>query len=335
MYTTTVQQEYEECYARTVFNNGYYYYYLLPELGTFSSNDSILLVNKLAAQVKGHQFNLGVTGAEGLKTLEMVTHTIHRVHKAVRAVKHGRFDLALRALGAADGMKNRRAARALTSKDVSSTWLELQYGWMPLFQDVHSGMEAYAAIADKPRKKTYHATLSRTFGRPDVKAYDFYGRFLFTHSSTQMIKRKLTIEVVEDVTLSSSLGLLNPLSVAWELMPFSFVADWFIPIGDYLEAKAGFPNVTGRFLQSTHDIRTTKCIGNPLVNFAAGWDGTLCGYNDRRDFHGSTYSGSSHAFSRTLPDNLFVPLPSFKPLSSAFSGGHIKNAIALLHQAVS
>jgi hypothetical protein len=31
-------------------------------------------------------------------------------------------------------------------------------------------------------------------------------------------------------------GLVNPFEVAWEIVPFSFVADWFLPIGRYLSA---------------------------------------------------------------------------------------------------
>jgi len=30
-------------------------------------------------------------------------------------------------------------------------------------------------------------------------------------------------------------GFNNPLSVLWETTPFSFVGDWFFPIGDYLQ----------------------------------------------------------------------------------------------------
>lgn len=36
--------------------------------------------------------------------------------------------------------------------------------------------------------------------------------------------------------LPGRFGLLNPLEVIWELVPLSFVADWFLPIGDYLSA---------------------------------------------------------------------------------------------------
>jgi hypothetical protein len=46
----------------------------------------------------------------------------------------------------------------------------------------------------------------------------------------------------------SSLGLTNPLNVAWELVPFSFVVDWFIPIGDFFNGlipPQGISNVSG------------------------------------------------------------------------------------------
>jgi hypothetical protein len=34
----------------------------------------------------------------------------------------------------------------------------------------------------------------------------------------------------------NQIGLANPLSIAWEVVPFSFVVDWGLPIGNVLEA---------------------------------------------------------------------------------------------------
>jgi hypothetical protein len=32
------------------------------------------------------------------------------------------------------------------------------------------------------------------------------------------------------------LGLTNPLAIAWELVPFSFVLDWLVPVGTWLQS---------------------------------------------------------------------------------------------------
>jgi hypothetical protein len=41
---------------------------------------------------------------------------------------------------------------------------------------------------------------------------------------------------VKELNTLGKLGLTNPLSAAWNLATLSFVVDWFIPIGDYLDA---------------------------------------------------------------------------------------------------
>lgn len=39
-----------------------------------------------------------------------------------------------------------------------------------------------------------------------------------------------------EIRKCTGLGLLNPLQVAWETVPFSFMLDWLLPVGDFLEA---------------------------------------------------------------------------------------------------
>jgi len=39
-------------------------------------------------------------------------------------------------------------------------------------------------------------------------------------------------------------GLANPAALAWELIPFSFVADWFVGVGDYLNAQTALLGLT-------------------------------------------------------------------------------------------
>lgn len=46
----------------------------------------------------------------------------------------------------------------------------------------------------------------------------------------------------KNLFLANRLGLVNPAAVAWELVPFSFVVDWFTNFGGYLD---GFTDLVG------------------------------------------------------------------------------------------
>jgi hypothetical protein len=40
--------------------------------------------------------------------------------------------------------------------------------------------------------------------------------------------------------LANKLGFVNPAVIAWELVPFSFVVDWFVPVGNFLSQWTDF-----------------------------------------------------------------------------------------------
>jgi hypothetical protein len=39
-------------------------------------------------------------------------------------------------------------------------------------------------------------------------------------------------------------GFTNPLNLGWEILPFSFVVDWFLPVGNYLETLSAWDGLT-------------------------------------------------------------------------------------------
>lgn len=57
----------------------------------------------------------------------------------------------------------------------------------------------------------------------------------------------------------TALGLLNPAAIVWEAIPFSFILDWFVRIGDWIEDNMTVVqpfNGTVRIHSSNHTIRT-------------------------------------------------------------------------------
>ena len=55
-----------------------------------------------------------------------------------------------------------------------------------------------------------------------------------------------------NLLLANRLGLVNPLSVAWELVPFSFVVDWFSGVGNVLD---GYTDLLGLSVVDTYSVR--------------------------------------------------------------------------------
>lgn len=286
----------------------------------WKANDEIDLMNKLAGATNGHEFNLAVTGSQGKQTVDLVVATTRRFFEAFKQLKRGRIDLAARSLGVAPPRKGGRLSRrGLVTKDVSSLWLEIQYGWNPMLQDIHGAMTAFAAIADRPRISQYKVSGSAT---GDYSAVFKSGGFRIGWLNQEMkVSRQIIAELSEPASTGRGLGLMNPASVVWELTPFSFVADWFLPIGDYLAALQTIPNLEGRFLVTEKSVVQTDFEGREMDNYLSS-----------TFYVGARNLGKYVVFSRSPLGSLYVPLPNFVPPSKAMSAGRIANAVSLLHQ---
>lgn len=113
----------------------------------------------------------------------------------------------------------------------------------------------------------------------------------------------------------TNVGLTNPLEVAWELVPFSFVLDWALPIGEWLsvlDADLGWRFRSG---SCTHFRKTNVSCRRLYDNYAyvkGDWrGGTKSVAMDRKVYHDS-------------------PLPRFPSIKNPFSLGHVANGFALL-----
>lgn len=131
------------------------------------------------------------------------------------------------------------------SKTASNLWLEWSYGWIPFMLDVKSASEVLWELQQRPADtlvrvrateasetvvtEKFTAELGIPVGQDSFAIY--WGNKETVRKQDERQRWALTPNSLD---MPGKLGLTNPLEVAWELMPFSFVADWFLPIGDYL-----------------------------------------------------------------------------------------------------
>lgn len=122
-----------------------------------------------------------------------------------------------------------------------NTWLEWKYGWQSLMTDVVGLSKTIEDVRSKD------ANLDGVIKTSVTRRSSLTGPYSIEQSpSSSGIRRETLMEKGTltcrfkinnpDLLLPAKVGLTNPLSVAWELIPFSFVVDWFLPIGKYLDA---------------------------------------------------------------------------------------------------
>jgi hypothetical protein len=126
--------------------------------------------------------------------------------------------------------------RSFHPKRWGDKWLEYQYGWRPLIQDVYNSA---TQLKNGVQKKTRTiASAKTTKVSKETRGFAPSGS-LVKETLLYNISQRTRYDVKWDIKPSviASIGdwsSLNPASIAWELTPYSFVIDWFIDIGGYL-----------------------------------------------------------------------------------------------------
>jgi hypothetical protein len=144
----------------------------------------------------------------------------------------------------------------------ASSWLEVKYGWTPLLSEIHSGSEALANHLHKVDSSDHKAQGRGAAETGLVWAPSAGYKGAATGKRKVNCRYTIYSRIIDgQARATAGLGLTNPLSVGWELLPFSFVVDWFLPVGsfiDSLSATAGMSFTSGSLsIKVTEDIKAS------------------------------------------------------------------------------
>lgn len=276
-------------------------------------------VTKALIKLKDQKINLGVAMAEAQMTADLVGSVGTRLAKLYRLVKQRRWN------EAADFIDpGHRGGRK-----VPKSWLEFQYGWLPLLNDVNGAVKATQdaagignCVVTVKAKESEEETWDEYYD-PDQPL----DRMRVRGMSDAGVTVRLDYEPDNDMLATfASLGLTNPAEIAWELVPYSFVVDWFLPIGNWLsvlDATVGYKFRSGSRSERHRYHETGKRMPYNQPGYV---------YSDPH-WEGTDYLRREVSLKRTVYAT--SPLPVLPRPKNPLSLTHMANGLSLLSQAFS
>jgi hypothetical protein len=166
---------------------------------------------------------------------------------------------------------------------VEKPLLELRYGWRTLIYDLKD-LEKVLSNLDDHRQR-FRESVGTTLSEQNVEliTWGLGGAGSATVSVTDDYKIGLRGTVVADIEPPKF--AFNPVVTGWELVPFSFVIDWFLGVGRWLASLSFLALQSQHFAAAGWQItveRTAIVTGtNPSANWSINCSGSA---NGRRVF---------------------------------------------------
>lgn len=184
---------------------------IVQRLGNIEKNSA--LVTQTVAEANSATFDIATEIGEMPETIKMI---VNGVIGGIKLLLRFKKDI------------KQNLSSGSASHDMASLWMMYRYGLMPIVYSVNDGLDLLAMEARK---------FQSFRGRTDIPAPEFNlpGGYKLVKSPT--VQHRCFLKYGYDLDSKIHQGLkINLAATAWELIPLSFVWDWFFQVGDYLTA---------------------------------------------------------------------------------------------------
>lgn len=236
--------------------------------------------NRFVNRVKGSETaQLALTVAEARQSLTMINSRVVGLLNAVSSFRRGNLEGGLRHLlgySYRNFDKRRPRWRSILREggsDISGIMLELKFGWLPMVNDIANAVETLQ------RRFPFQRITATGSDYSTHQSFTQIGFDKFSELGSVSVKTVIIADVSvsnPNLYLANTLGFVNPINVAWQLVPFSFVIDWFVPIGKFLANYTDLVGVkTDRLtVTSVHrctGLQTTETLFDRWTTSSGGW----------------------------------------------------------------
>jgi hypothetical protein len=252
----------------------------------WNSNDDNALIEKLRSKLNGADFHAGVALAELEKTVTLFKDVAQTLRRFGEQVKAKNAPAALRVLYNGNNSSHigweglPRAAKI---------YLGYQFGAKPLYEDVINGAKMLGWQAGY--NKTNKIRVRRQVLREIEVTYPV------TVRATKEERGQIVAYLTSKPRAIDFSGLTDVVSAGWERLMWSFVVDWWIPIGTALAAMHLAQKLTGKFI-------TTRTTIDRRFSYRSGGAYLVLGDSSYRH---------QIQVNRTVSSTLISKLPALKP----------------------
>lgn len=205
---------------------------------------------KFVGKVKGGSASLGVTLGSWRESSCMIADRYRKIND--QFIVH------------ADRYTRRKTQRKTRSpQTLAGDVLEWEFGWVPLAQDVHDALEVLVSPVLPKRVRARHSATEHTTVKWGDNA-SFLGTWHADEEASCTISAEMWISN-PNLFLLNRLGLINPAAVAWDLVPWSFVVNFFSNAGTIIGSLTDFVGVE---LKDGNTTRTA--VSQRLETYYAG-----------------------------------------------------------------
>lgn len=189
---------------------------------------------KFSEKVKGVSAMVAVDIAELNTSLKMIADRALQLLLFCEALRRGRFKEAAALLG----VQKPESFRKLAKKGFANQFLEFHFGWEPLIGDIGAAVDI---LQKDPKDKRVQCRGKRV--DKHLVGVENTGGYTYRYECRAKIQTSCSSRVKVSnpmLHMADQLGFVNPAGIAWELVPFSFVVDWFVPVSAFLNSYTDF-----------------------------------------------------------------------------------------------
>jgi hypothetical protein len=247
------------------------------------------------ADVQSPEFEGATFIAELAETIGLFVNPIHGFTRVAKKAKRRKRDAERRAREQGKTDLVRKWHESTVLDYISTGWLQYRYGIMPLVYSAEDIVDALRATTNRKVRHTARGSDSVAGSQTENHAQVPFGGWTIESQTTTSVTYDNRAGIIYEHSLSDinnfGLNVQDIPKAIWEIVPFSFVVDWFLNTGDFITAIS--PKIGVKELGSWTSTKYTQ------RSIREWWSSSYTGLGTELESPSATQTRRNESYKRT------------------------------------